>query len=298
MSQAALADAYLHCDRIARAAATNFYWSFRVLPDDRRRGMSAVYAFARQVDDLVDEDRAGRRDDERLRDLRRLRTDLRDALAGRVDHPVLAALADTVARFSLSTKYLEMILNGAEQDLTVSRYATFSALKDYCRLVASSVGLISLEVLGCREDRARPMAENLGVAFQLTNILRDVKEDAERGRIYLPQEDLASTGCRESDILSGTKTGPFIRVCAINASRAREHYELAHPLLSHLSSVARRAVAVMASIYAKILEKIESGDYPVLERRVALSGVEKMLIFLGVLFHPTYPRSAGRPRSN
>lgn len=294
MTTFALSEAYVTCDRIARAEARNFYWAFRVLPDPMRMGMSAIYAFARQTDDLADINTDGRSKESRIVQIQKIREELRSALAGEVGNPVMAALADTVAKFSLSPKYLEQIIDGAEQDITVARYATFGALKDYCRLVASSVGLITLELFGCRQEQARPLAENLGVALQLTNILRDVREDAERGRIYLPQEDLIATGCRESDIFNGTKTEAFLRVCAINAGRAREHYESAHPLLSHLSAVARRAVSVMAAIYFSILQKIEAADFPVLEKRVALSRVEKMFIFLGVLFHPTYPFPAKR----
>lgn len=290
MSALALSEAYSRCDRIARAEAGNFYWAFRFLPEPRRKAMSAVYAFARQVDDLADDERPAGGD--RLDRIRRLREEFREALAGRVDNPVLAAVADTVANFSLTPKYLELILDGAEQDIRVARYDTFGALREYCRLVASSVGLICLELFGCRDERAGPMAENLGIAFQLTNILRDVREDAHRGRIYLPQEDLRAAGCREADILNGTKTEAFLNVCAINAARAREHYELAHPLLTHLSAVARRTVAMMATLYAAILEKMESGNFPVLERRVALSRFEKMVLFLGVLFNPTYPLSS------
>ena len=312
MTSIALSDAYLHCNRIAHAEAKNFYWAFRFLPKDRRMGMTAVYAFARQADDIADLDLQAESgsaalrpqvpasptpaDAGRLDRLRQLREDLRKALSGEVRNPVLAAVADTVARFSLSPKYLELILDGAEQDLRISRYATFGALKDYCQLVASSVGLICLELFGCEEERAKPLAENLGVAFQLTNILRDVREDATRGRIYLPQEDLLAAGCLESDILKGTKTDAFLKVCAINAARAREHYEAAHPLLSHLSSVARRTVALMATLYSTILEKIEDGNFPVLERRVALSRLEKMFIFLSVLFNPVYPMSSAAHR--
>ncbi|OGH57006.1 MAG: hypothetical protein A3I06_08290 [Candidatus Lindowbacteria bacterium RIFCSPLOWO2_02_FULL_62_12] len=308
MTSLALSRAYLHCDRIASAEAGNFYWAFRFLPQPRRNGMLAVYAFARQADDLADLGAdtgtaaagvgdagtwgAGGADPpDRLAKLRQLRSDLRRALAGETSglHPAMAALADTVTRFSLTPEYLELILDGAERDLTVNRYVTFDALKDYCRLVASSVGLICLELFGCRQSQAKQMAENLGIALQLTNILRDVQEDAQRGRIYLPQEDLATTGCRESDILNGTPTVAFLRVCAINAARARQHYEMAYPLLTHLSAVARRTVAMMASLYARILVKIESGGFPVLERRVALSRLEKTFIFLSVLFNPTYP---------
>ena len=243
MTSTTLSQAYDACDEIARAEGKNFYWAFRALPKSRRMGMTAVYAFARQVDDLADDmpsespgianparavEAGGRRSDipvifgawpsmaggdsstrNRQARLRQMREDMRDALAGRVENPALAALADTVRRFSLTPKYLEIIIDGAEQDLRVCRYPTFVALKNYCRLVASSVGLISLEVLGCRDEKIRPMAENLGVALQLTNILRDVKEDATRGRIYLPQEDLQAAGCAESDILSGTQATRF-----------------------------------------------------------------------------------------
>lgn len=281
----AILEAYDFCEQVTRREASNFYWGIRLLPKDRRQGLSAVYAFARRADDIADQSgHPGR-----IEELKKLREELRRALAGDLTNPLMAAVADSVAKFSLSPKYLEMILDGTEQDISVSRYATFGALRDYCRLVASSVGLISLELFGCREEKARPMAENLGVAFQLTNILRDVGEDARRGRIYLPQEDLRSAGCLETDILAGTTTDAFLKVCAINAARARQHFESAHPLLLHLSSFARRTVAHMASVYCGILTRIESSRFPVLKRRIALSRLQKALIFLGVLFRPTYP---------
>lgn len=285
MTSAALAEAYRLCDGIAKAEAGNFYWAFHFLPRPQRTGMAAVYAFARQTDDIADlADDAGR-----IGRIQKLRTDLRDAIAGRPATPTLAALADTAARFSLTPKYLEMILDGAEQDVRVNRYATFAALREYCRLVASSVGLICLELFGCRDDRAKPMAEKLGVALQMTNILRDVREDASRGRIYLPQEDLRAAGCSEKDIIDGRRSDAFLKVCAVNAARSREHYEQALPLLGHLSAVARRTVALMAAFYSNIQSKIEQSGYPVLERRVGLTRMEKSAIFLGVLFRPTFP---------
>ncbi|MBI4179605.1 squalene/phytoene synthase family protein [bacterium] len=283
----AVQEGYAVCEETMRHASSNFYWGIQLLPKERRQALSAVYSFARRADDIADA--ADVQDAARRDRLEKLRREFRDALAGGGASPMMAALADAIARFSLTPAYLEMILDGAERDLTVSRYPTFLALKDYCRLVASSVGLVSLELFGCRQDQVRPMAENLGVALQLTNILRDVGEDARRGRIYLPLEDLKKAGCRESDILAGTPTEAFLEVCAVNAARAREHFESAHPLLTHLSAFARRTVAHMASVYTSILTKIESSRFPVLGRRVALSRMEKALILLCVIFRPSYP---------
>ena len=297
MTSAEAALGYADCERIARSEAKHFYWAFRFLPRERRLGMSAVYAFARRADDLADGGGTFSGGiEERRRRIQNFRDDLRATLAGQPANPAMAALADTVARFSLTPSYLEMILDGTEQDLSVTRYQTFDALKNYCRLVASSIGLLTVELIGCREEQAKPLAEQMGVAFQLTNILRDVREDAGRGRIYLPQEDLAAAGCPESDILNGVTTDAFLRVCAVNAARARRHYESAYPLLQHLSLVARRTVAMMAALYSLLLHRIESGGFRVLERRVTLSRFDKTFTFLGILFRPDYSvRSAPNP---
>lgn len=286
-------ESYAACERIACRQRSTFHRSFCFLPAARRRGITAVYAFARMVDDISDMPGDIPVTD-RLAALTKLRADFRaaleDAHAGRgtANDPILPAVADTIACFRLTSQHFEMIIDGAEQDLKITRYADFPSLHAYCRNVASSVGMICTQLFGGRDAAALPAAEQMGIAFQLTNILRDVAEDAARGRIYLPQSDLRDAGCSETDIIHGIHSPAFVNACQKTARRAAGYYDQARMLLSMLPFSSRRAVALMASCYAAILGDIAGSGYDVFRRRTSVPGWKKAMIFARVAIRPTY----------
>ncbi len=213
----ALAADYARCARITRQASSNFYYAFMLLPLERRRALYAVYAFCRFVDDIADDDSIT----DPAAMLARWRDELDNVFAGTPTRPVSRALAENTARFNIPRRYFEEVIDGVEMDLSQRRYETFDELSLYCRRVASAVGLICIEIFGYSNPATRIYAEKLGLAFQLTNIIRDVREDAERGRIYLPLEDLRRFGVTESELLDGVYNDRFRALMAFEASRAR-----------------------------------------------------------------------------
>ena len=204
--------AYERCRTITRAAARNFYYGFVLLPNPRRAGIYAAYAFARRADDAVDEEGPL---DAKLEAVTELRRELDAAYAGAVseDDEVLVALADTVHRFAIPRQHFDALIDGVAMDLTTTRYASFAELKPYCDRVAGAVGLVSLHIFGFRNPEAPDHAADLGVGMQIVNIMRDVAEDAERDRIYLPQDEMAAHGVTDADILAGVTTPQIGRCC-------------------------------------------------------------------------------------
>ncbi len=271
-----LGAAYSYCRSLTKREAKNFYYGFMLLPGDQRRAIYAAYAFARRCDDIVDE---GLPVEEATLRLAAYREALDRCLAGQPQGPVFAALADAIAVYRIPHEYFYQLIEGVETDLTVRRYTTFDELRRYCYLVASTVGLISIEIFGYQGGQvARERAADLGVALQLTNILRDVQEDRERGRIYIPQEEMARFGYSEGDLEAGAVTEGFRRLLAHQIGRAREYYEHGRRLLPYLPKRARACVAVMAGIYSRILDDIERGPEVVLRRRVSLGTGEKLAL--------------------
>ena len=283
---------YDFCREIAKSRARNFYYSFIVLPPERRRAMCAVYAFMRHCDDIVDEE-AGEADKKtRLNACRDTLDDAYDDDAcdgGAYDGgasdgtpagggSLLPAFRDTVRRFGIPRAYFDAIIDGAEMDLTVTRYATFEELYQYCYRVASAVGLVCIHIFGFNGKEARQYAESCGIAFQLTNILRDVREDAGMGRIYLPQEDLEAFGYSEEDIRSGDFNDAFRRLMAFQVERARRYYDEALPLLPLVRSSSRACLAAMIGIYRACLEEIPRRQYDVYSQRISLSAWKKLAI--------------------
>ena len=214
---------YARCAEITRRSSSNFYYAFMLLPAERRRALHAVYAFCRFIDDIADDE--GARDAAAL--LKRWREEVDRVYAGAPTRAISRALADSARHFNIPREHFDEIITGVEMDLTRNRYETFDELRQYCYRVASAVGLICIEIFGYTNPEARVYAESLGIACQLTNILRDVKEDAQKGRIYLPQEDLARFGVSESEILGGVYSDAFIRLMEFEARRAREFYQRA-----------------------------------------------------------------------
>jgi phytoene synthase len=276
--------AYEHCEMLTRRASSNFYWGFRLLPHDRRRALCAVYAFCRAADDLADE--PGRDADPR-RLLARWREELERAYAGRPVHPVGVALADTVARFAIPRERFDAVIAGVEMDLERDRYETWEGdLEQYCYRVAGAVGLVCIEIFGYRDPSARQYAVELGLAFQLTNILRDVADDAQRGRIYLPRADLKRFGCREEDVLVGHCTEAFRQVMAFECARAGEHYGRARFLLAEDDRQSLAPAEAMRLIYEQLLRRIMLRHYDVFGPKVRLTRPEKAGLAVAAWMRP------------
>lgn len=271
-----LSAAYDHCRALTRREAKNFYYGFRLLPAPRRRAIYAAYAFARECDDIVD---AGLPPEEAALQLAAYREALDRCLEGSPQGPVFLALGDAVRRYAIPHEYFYRLIEGVETDLTVRRYESFEELRRYCYLVASVVGLISIEVFGYRGgEEARRRAEDLGIALQLTNILRDLQEDVQRDRIYLPRDELACFGYAEEDLRAGLANEAFRSLMAFQVARAREYYESGRQLFPYLPRRARACVGVMAGIYSRILADIEREPETVLRQRVSLSARQKLAL--------------------
>jgi len=265
---------YARCAEVTRQSSSNFYYAFMLLPAERRRALYAVYAFCRFVDDIADDGAVA----QPAMLLERWREELRKVFNGAVERPVSRALADNVRRFNIPQRYFEEVIDGVEMDLTRKRYATFAELSLYCRRVASAVGLICIEIFGYRNPATRVYAERLGLAFQLTNILRDVREDAARDRIYLPLEDLARFGVSEREILQSAYTPGFNQLMEFEAARARQFYQEAAAALAPEDKSAMVAAEGMRLIYRALLERISRSGYRVFDRRLSVSAPRKLLL--------------------
>lgn len=268
--------AYEYCRALTRREARNFYYGFILLPPEKRRAIYAAYAFARECDDIVDSGLAAA-EAERLLGVQRTRLDA--CLNGEPEGPVFEALAHAVTRFRIPQGYFHQLVDGVAIDLTRRRYADFNALKEYCYGVASIVGLISIEVFGYGGgESSRKHAADLGIALQLTNILRDVREDAERGRIYIPQNEISAFGYSERELLAGEVTPAFRRLIAFQAARAKEYFSLGRVLLPHLPRRARACVGVMTGIYESVLSGIERDPAVVFRRRLSVGTPRKLML--------------------
>ena len=273
-----VAASYEHCRNVARVAARNFYYGFRLLPPEKRDALCALYAFMRGADDISDEPGEAAA---KQRGLAALRAEMDRALAGSVNaSPVWPAFRHTVERFQIPARYLHDLISGAEMDLTVHAYETFDRLREYCYRVAGTVGLCCVHVFGFHDPRAPEFAERLGIAFQLTNILRDVRKDYEMGRVYLPQEDLDRFDCNSTGEFRRTSASEkFIDLVRFETARAWQFYGDGWPLLDLIEEDSRAALWALARIYSGILEKIESRGYDVLAPPPArLSSAEKVWI--------------------
>jgi squalene synthase HpnC/squalene synthase HpnD len=272
------AQSYAECRRVARASASNFYYAFFMLPQAKRDGLCALYAFMRLVDDVSDT--VGSAADKQ-RGLARWRAALDAAAAGDVSgHPILPAFADTIERFHIPARYFHDLISGAEMDLTVGEYPTFDRLREYCYRVAGTVGLTCLHVFGFDDPHAPDLAEKLGIAFQLTNILRDVRGDYEMGRVYLPLEDLAQFGVRPEAFARGPLTSELRSLLEFESARAWNFYREGVELIPLVREDARSALWALARIYSSLLRRIEARGYDVFSERVRLSTPEKTGILL------------------
>jgi phytoene synthase len=275
-----LSDSYTYCERLTRREAGNFYHAFRILPADQRRAMCALYAFLRVADDLADEPGELTAKQDWLADWRR-RFDR--VLAGEYSHPLHAALHDTVRGYGIPRVYLDAVLDGVAMDLDSTSYPRFEDLYRYCYRVASAVGLACLYIWGFTEERAKSYAESAGIAFQLTNILRDLGEDAARGRIYLPTEDLKRFGYDGEKLQRGERNAQYRDLMRFQVQRARRYYVAAEPLAPLLPPAGRAVFLVMSRTYRGLLDAIERRDYDVFSSRVRLSGWRKLGLALTAL---------------
>ena len=265
--------AYQECQRITRREARNFYYAFILLPRQRRRAIYVAYAFCRYCDDAVDSESSMPEKLQRLADLRRM-LDL--CYQGEAEEPVFLGLSRVASDYGIPKEHFEAVLAGMEADLVKSRYQDFDELRQYCYQVASAVGLICIYIFGFKDSRAESHAIDLGLAMQLTNISRDVKEDLDFGRIYLPQEELSRFGYSEEDLQSGRVNDAFVDLMKFQTERARAYFRSGFELLPYLSPRSRACAAVLGSIYSKLLDRIEAADYDVLNHRVSLSTPEKL----------------------
>jgi squalene synthase HpnC len=292
-------DSYAECHRITRASRSNFYAAFFLLPDSKRDAFAALYAFMRLVDDVADEgaDLAAKQ-----RGLANWRAALDDAITGHEQHfdgnaamtspaaalgdsaEILPALVDTMQRYKMPARYLHDLISGAEMDLTVQRYPTFERLREYCYRVAGTVGLTCTHVFGFRDARALDLAEKLGLAFQLTNIIRDVHEDYKLGRVYLPQEDLVRYGVSPEDFGRGEATLGVRELLRFEAERAWQLYKEGSALLGLIDADSRGALWMLVHTYSALLGRIESLDFAVFGERVRLSKAEKMVFIAKARF--------------
>ena len=264
-----------YCQQKASQSGSSFYYSFLFLPPERRRAITALYAFCREVDDVVDE----------CTDVNIARTKLvwwrnqvNALYDGKPQHPVAQALAGVVTQFKLPQQQLQEIIDGMEMDLTRRRYADFAALQIYCYRVASVVGLLSAAIFGYEDPRTLKYAENLGMAFQLTNIIRDVGEDARRDRLYLPLDEIGRFGVPVADIMQARESDGFRQLMEFQIERALGYYRDAHAALPAADRKAQRPGLVMAAIYQTLLAEIRADGILVLNRRTSLTPLRKLWI--------------------
>ncbi len=262
-----------YCQQKAAASGSSFYYSFLFLPPERRRAITALYAYCREVDDAVDET-----SDESVArtKLAWWRKEVAAMLSGAPTHPVTKALLPHLATYALDGKHLMAIIDGMEMDLNQTRYLDYPALKRYCWHVASMVGILSASIFGAMRPETLAYAERLGLAFQLTNIIRDVGEDARKGRIYLPVNELQQFGVTAADLLNARHNEGFEKLMAFQAERAQKTYDEAFALLPKEDRRAQRPGLIMASIYRTLLTEIENDKYHVLEHRISLTPLRKL----------------------
>ncbi|MCA9119863.1 MAG: phytoene/squalene synthase family protein [Planctomycetaceae bacterium] len=260
-------DAYRYCAEVSRGSASNFLWSFRLLSREQRRAMCVLYAYARQTDDLADSELSA---EVRRIQLEAWRSELDDALSGNCRSPLWTAVHDVSLRFAIPGEYFVAILDGVAMDLSPPNYDTFSELRNYCYHVASAVGLACIHIFGFEDERAKQLAVTCGLAFQLTNILRDLREDAVRGRVYLPREELMQFDCQPDDLLECETSHQVRELLRFQIARAEQLYDAAAPLAALLNPQGRRAFIVMFATYRTLLAEIKRRDGDVFSRRVRL----------------------------
>ncbi len=262
-----------YCQKKAASSGSSFYYSFLFLPPQQRRAIIALYAFCREVDDVVDE----------CSDVQIARTklewwrgEIQQLFEGRPTHPVTKALEPAIEQYNLPVEHFIEIIDGMQMDLEYSAYPSFKELSLYCHRVASIVGLMSVEIFGYQDRKTLKYAHDLGMAFQLTNILRDVREDAERGRIYIPLDELERFSVSEDDFLALKNTENMRALFAFQAERAKDYYQRAYENLAEVDRYPQISGLIMAAIYETILIEIEKDGYQVMKQRIRLTPIRKL----------------------
>jgi len=266
--------------QIAKGSNSSFYYAFNLLSAEKRNAMNTVYAFCRRTDDIVDEGNDSH--ELKYEKLRKWRIELEKAFNGISEYPLLNKLSATINNFNIPIQPFYELLKGMEMDLQRNRYLTFDDLQLYCYRVASTVGLMCIEIFGYKHESTRDFAINLGIALQLTNILRDIKKDAEDGRIYLPKEDLKRFNYSENDLMNLTYNDNFTQMMKYEVNRAKSYFNKATESLNLDDKGKMYAARAMQHIYFRILEKIIDADYDVYNNEVKASKLEKIWISLGV----------------
>ncbi|MCY4613894.1 MAG: presqualene diphosphate synthase HpnD [Nitrospira sp.] len=287
-------DAHSYCTQKTRDSGSNFYYSFLFLPRPRREAMYTVYTLCHELDAAVDHPPDGVDPCDQLAQWRR---EIEAVYQGIPQYPVTISLADHVPKLGIPQDYFQELIAGMEMDLTIRRYATFDDLYPYCYRVASNVGLICLKVFGTIDPRARDYAVNLGVAFQLTNIMRDIGADADRDRIYVPQEDLARFGCSEEQILSKTSSPQFFQLMEFQADRARDYYRKAQTVHDALSAADRQSLLVaeiMRDIYFNLLTRIEQTRFAVFSSRIRVPPLHRLILALSAWARRSFQNRVSR----
>jgi phytoene synthase len=274
-------DSYAFCEGVARREAKNFYYSFLLLSPPQRMAMCAVYAFMRYCDDLSDDEGIA----DRAAAIGRWKGDLESAFAGAFSrkeqqHALWPAFMDAVERYKIPHQYFFQMIEGVSSDLEPREMQTFEELYNYCYHVASVVGLTVIHIFGFEDPAALKLAEKCGIAFQLTNILRDVREDAEKQRIYLPAEDRRRFEVQMGDLKGGAVSDALRKLLQFEAARAREYYRESAPLVELIHSRSRPSLRALIGIYSRLLDKIEAAQYEVLAERVRVPNWEKVWILV------------------
>jgi len=264
-----------YCQDKTASSGSSFYYSFLFLPENKRNAITALYAFCREVDDVVDNH--SNVDIARVK-LNWWRSEIDRLFLEKPAHPVAIALLPAISEFNMDKNYFLDIITGMEMDLTKTRYNDFNELSDYCYHVASVVGILSAGIFGYREDKTREYAIKLGQALQLINIIRDVGEDARRNRIYIPKKDLEKFSVSEADILNGVETKQFYKLMAYQADRADKYYQQAMELLPDNDRSRQLAGVIMANVYLGTLSKIKTSGYRTLKKRISLGKLHKLWI--------------------
>lgn len=265
---------------IAKTSKSSFYYAFNLLPEEKRDAMNTVYAFCRKTDDIIDE--GSESDELKYEKLHKWRVELEKAFDGHSDYALLNKLGKTIHKFNIPYEPFFELLKGMEMDLQNKRYLTFDDLRLYCYRVASTVGLMCIEIFGYKHKSAKEFAINLGIALQLTNILRDIKKDSLKGRIYLPQEDLKKFSYTEEDIFTHKYDERFTALMKYEVVRAEKFFEIATVNLNLDDKKAMFAARAMQHIYKRLLEKIIEAEYNIYKKNIRVNSFEKAGISIGV----------------
>lgn len=265
---------------IAKKSKSSFYYAFSLLPSEKRDAMNTVYAFCRQTDDIVDD--LEDTEEVKYEKLRKWRLELEKAISGNSEYFLFNKLIKSIRQFNIPFEPFFELIKGMEMDLQQKRYLSFDDLSLYCYRVASTVGLMCIEIFGYKNKSTKDFAVNLGLALQLTNILRDVKVDAEKGRIYLPMEDLTRFNYSEKELMNNVYNDNFVHLMKYESERARNYFDKANHNLTREDKYSMFAARAMQHIYSKLLQKIEARNYNVFEEKIRVSSFEKVGISLGV----------------